>query len=121
MTLRNKLYLAVSLPAGLSLGLFWLAAVEDGSDAQWMFRMAVTCAVAAVLFGCGTWSTHRVQEVECENVALRQRVRKLETGQEEIRQTVNSKLAVQAWRDAGMTGTDAAPLRLVPADRRANN
>lgn len=114
MTLRNKLYATVSLPAGLAGALFYTMSLAEGSDAKWQFRMAVTFLVAAVLFGCVTWSVHSVQELVREFIRLRQRVRDLEVSHDNMGQTVNSRLATQAWHAAGMTGTDARHLWVVP-------
>jgi hypothetical protein len=118
MTLRKKLYVTVSLPIGLALATFYTASLADGSDATTLFRLAVTFLVAAVLLGCVTWSAHKVQDVVVELVVLRNRVDALETGHQEA---ANARRATQAWRQEGMTGTDARLLRLVPHERPEDN
>lgn len=103
-SLRTKLYLALSLPAGLALAMFYAATLVEGGDAKWLFRMGLTFTVVAYVLGRMVWLAHRNNVLEDRTDNLARRLRELENELQTVRTEVDSHLIVKAWRQA-MGGT----------------
>lgn len=65
MHLIAKIGLASTVSAGaLTVALFYLATIEDGSDAKFLFRMGVTAAIAGLVIGVVTCALRRQDKLE---------------------------------------------------------
>lgn len=102
MSIRAKMLLTAALPAALGVA-FWSYAASSPleSDGRWLFALGFMAFSLAGTVGRNTWLRHRVDELDGELTAVRQRLDDLE----EKVSTNSARLAIKDWHQAGLRGS----------------